>query len=134
MLSNGAVLTVPQLPDLVVGSVRHIDVSGAVDRQAERTPELAVDSETGACLVAKGAVAGHRDEGAAGRDFSNPVVVGVGDEEISGAVERDGSRGIELSAGGRAAVAAKQQLPFPANVVIVPLLTSRMRLLPESAI
>src|SRR5207248_2962005 len=97
-----------ELIDALVGPVADVDMAGAIDGDAERGVELssaaALDggmAGAGADLQAVGAVLDPPTPGpdkcAARREFSDAVVVVIGDVDVTGGIDGDGVWSAELS-------------------------------------
>ena len=123
--------------DAIVVGVSDIEVTGRVNGDTGRGPQLSAGRRAAVAAEVRDAGAGDRGDGPrVGRDPADAKVVGVCDEEGARGVNGDPGRSRQLGVCRRAIVAAEPKAPLPATVVMIPVpaSTRRTRLLLASAI
>src|SRR5262249_48164048 len=101
--------------DATVPSVGDIEVAGRVEQQTGGLPHRCRGRRYAVAEKAVPSIPGDRAYRAAGRDPTHPVVARFGDVDGAGRVESDGSRAIELRAGGGSVVPGKAGRPRPGH-------------------
>ena len=82
------------LPYYRVAPIRNIEVSGGIQRKADRLIELGEGGKPSVARVTRGTVARDRADNAGRCDLANHVIVTLGDVEIPGRVNNHAGRGV----------------------------------------
>ena len=92
--------------DHIVPVVRDVDVAGAIHRHACRGVKSGAGGRASVARVTGRTIPRHcRDGAGRHRHHADPVVAGIRDVEVAGAIQRHGHRSRKLRAAGRAAIA-----------------------------
>ena len=93
--------------DSVVGHVSYIEIAGRIEAEACRLIEIGAGGRNQVCDISGIAVTGDGgDIAGTGGDFADAIISRIGNEQISGAVDKKLAGCVQLCCGGSSAIAA----------------------------
>jgi len=94
------------LANAAVRVIRDVQISPAIDRNSGKTGKRRRDRRSAIPAETISAIAHHGDDRACRRHLADPVVAGIGDEQVPRGIHGDGNRAIQLGRGRRPTIAA----------------------------